>query len=75
MASQPDQGLAKKHEVTASTQVTAASATQLKRLAELVDRGKVKVQIEKTFPLTEIKQAFEYFETQHPRGKIVVKVK
>mgnify|MGYP001607838855 CR=1 FL=1 len=75
MAGQPDQELAKQHEVTAISQMTTVSTEQLKELAELVDSGKVKVQIEKTLPFVETKTAFEYFETQHPKGKIVVVVK
>jgi NADPH:quinone reductase-like Zn-dependent oxidoreductase len=75
MAGQPDQEIAKQHEVTAVTQMTAVSTEQLKKLAALVDSGKVKVQIEKTFPFSEIKEAFVYFETQHPKGKVVVGIK
>lgn len=74
VAGQLDQELAKQQEVTAISQMTAASTEQLKRLAELVDNGKVKVQIEKIFPFSQVKEAFTYFETQHPKGKVLVEV-
>lgn len=74
MAGQPDQELAKKLGVTAKSQMTAVSTEQLTRLAHYVDSGKVKVQIEKVFSFEQSKEAYEYFETKHPRGKIVVEL-
>jgi alcohol dehydrogenase len=75
LAGQPDQELAKQHEVTALSQMTNVSSQQLTKLAELVNSNKLKVQVEKTFPFTQAKDAFVYFETQHPKGKIVVEIK
>ncbi len=75
MTGQPDLELAKKYAVTAVGQATKTSSEQLKRIAELVDNKKLKVYVEKTFPFAQTKEAFAYFETQHPRGKVVVNVK
>jgi len=75
MAGLIDQDLANKQGVTAISQMTAVSTEQLQRLAGYVDSGKVKVQIEKAFPFLQVKEAFTYFETQHPKGKVVVEIK
>jgi len=55
-----DQDLANQQGVTAISQMTEASTKQLQRLAGYVDSGKVKVQIEKTFPFSQVKEAFTY---------------
>ncbi|MBI4054115.1 MAG: NADP-dependent oxidoreductase [Candidatus Doudnabacteria bacterium] len=75
MAGQPDQQLAKEHEVTAIAQMTQTSTRQLIRLAELVDSGKIKPQVDKVFAFTEAKEAFDYFEQEHPKGKVGLKLK
>ena len=75
MAGMLDQDLANKQGVTAISQMTSVSTEQLQRLARYVDSGRVKVQIEKTFPFLQVKEAFTYFETQHPKGKVVVEIK
>lgn len=75
MAGQPDAELAKKHGVTAIGQMTKGSTEQLTRLAELVDTGKVKPVIDKTFPLAQAKDAYQYLEQGHPKGKIVITIK
>lgn len=65
-----DQDLANKQGVTAISQMTSVSTEQLQRLARYGDSGKVKVQIKMTFPSLQVKEAFTYFETQHPKGKL-----
>jgi NADPH:quinone reductase-like Zn-dependent oxidoreductase len=70
-----DENLAKEHGITAITQMTQTSTSQLKRLGELVDSGKIKPLIDKTFTLNNAKEAFDYFEQKHPRGKVVIKIK
>jgi len=75
MAGMLDQDLANKQGVTAISQMTSVSTEQLQRLARYVDSGRVKVQIEKTFPFLQVKEAFTYFEAQHPKGKVVVEIK
>ncbi len=61
--------------ITAITQRTIADTVKLNRLAELVDSGKIKPQVDKTFTLVEIKEAFDYLEKDHPIGKVVLKIK
>ena len=43
-------------------------------LKELVESGKVKTVIDKTFPLSETSEAFRYLEEVHARGKVVITV-
>ncbi len=47
---------------------------QLNAIAKLVDAGKLKVIIEKVFPLFEARAAQESNATGHTRGKIVIRV-
>lgn len=74
MAGQPSEELTKKYGVTAIGQSTNTNSRRLKRLAELVDAGAIKPQIDKVYPLDQAREAFVLLENGHPRGKVVVKV-
>lgn len=50
-----------------------ANADDLRTLAELVEQGKVKPQIEKIFSYKEIPEAIGYIEAMRTRGKVVMK--
>jgi len=50
------------------------SVEQLGEIAKLVDSGKLKITIEKVFPLAEARAAQELNATKHTRGKIVLRV-
>lgn len=69
------EALAKERSVTVVPQMTKNTTEQFTRLAELVDSGKLKPEVEKTFPLAEAREAFRYFETEHPNGKVVVEIR
>lgn len=75
MLGAPDKTLAEKYGVTAVGQSTQTNNIHLERLRQLVDEGKIKINIDKIFPLNEIKDAFTYQEKTHPRGKVVIKIK
>lgn len=45
---------------------------QLQKIAELVNAGHIKVHVDATFPLAEIRQAHELSRKGHTRGKIVL---
>lgn len=75
MAAQFDPGEVEKYKVTAISQNTKTTADKLKRIAELVDSGKLKAEIDRIFPLDRTKEAFDYLESEHPKGKVVVKIK
>jgi NADPH:quinone reductase-like Zn-dependent oxidoreductase len=51
-----------------------ANVEELNELAKLVDAGKLKVIIEKVYPLAEARAAQESNATGHTRGKIVLRV-
>jgi NADPH:quinone reductase-like Zn-dependent oxidoreductase len=75
MLGAPNPELAKQYGVTAIGQNTKTTSTKLNRLRELVGNGAIKTHIDKVFPLEQTKEAFEYLEKGHPRGKVVVKIK
>ena len=75
MITPPDQELAKKHHVTAMVIMTNTDTQKLNRLAELVDAGKVKPQVDKVFTFSQTMDAFKYLSESHPRGKVVIKIK
>lgn len=75
MAGQFDEEETKKLGVTAISQVTKTTADKLKRIAQLIDQGKLKAEVDKVFPLEQVREAFDYLEKAHPKGKVVVKIK
>lgn len=75
LVSQVDEELAQKYGITAIRQQSKTDAPQLRRLSELVDGGKIKVHVDKVFPLEQIQEAFKYQEEVHPKGKVVLKIK
>ncbi len=75
MTGNPDLELAKKLEVQAIAQNSEGNRERLTRLAQLVQDGKVKAQVDKVFSLDEVKEAFTHLETGHPRGKAVLKIR
>lgn len=75
MAGKPSEDLAKKYDVKAIGQNTDSSAENLSRLAALVDNGIIKAQVDTVFPLEKAKEAFDFLEKGHPRGKVVLEIK
>lgn len=75
MLGAPNPELAKQYGVRAIGQMTNTNAARLTRASELVDNGAIKAQIAKVFPLEMTKEAFDYLEKGHPRGKVVLKIK
>lgn len=74
MLGQPNPELVEKYGVTAIGQSTNTNTQHLNRLAELIDSGKIKVELDKVFPLEQVQEAFKHLEQGHPRGKVVVKI-
>jgi alcohol dehydrogenase len=75
MMGKPNEKLAEEYKVTVVGQRTKTDTKHLKRLAELVDSGKIKPQVNKIFPFDEIQLAFKYQEEGHPHGKVVLQIK
>jgi len=49
-----------------------ANAAQLGEIAGLIDAGKVRVHVAETFPLEQVRAAYQALEKGHVRGKIVL---
>ena len=70
----PSQEKAAAHGVRAVHTFVQANGEQLSEIAKLVDSGKLKIPIEKVFPLAEARAAQELNAQGHTRGKIVLRV-
>jgi alcohol dehydrogenase len=74
MVAQDDEGLADQHKVKVIHQGTKTTTNKLNKIAELVDQGVLKVNVDKVFPLEEASEALAYIQGGH-RGKAVIRVK
>ena len=70
----PDQELMLKFGVRAVYIKTQVNTTSLIHLAELVDKGALKAQIAREFPLEQTRDVYTYFEQDHPKGKICLRI-
>lgn len=75
MKGQPNEELAKQYGIIGMAINTQINTRHLKRLTELVEAGTVKPLVDKIFDLDQIKEAFIYKNTAHPRGKVVINIK
>jgi NADPH:quinone reductase-like Zn-dependent oxidoreductase len=75
MAAQPDEALAKQHDIHFIHQFTHTTTENLTKIAELIDAGTLKIRVDKVFPLDQAAEALEYAKTGHPHGKVVIQVK
>jgi NADPH:quinone reductase-like Zn-dependent oxidoreductase len=71
----PDQELAGRHKVRAMFFVVERDASELARLAEMADAGRLRGVISRTFPLAEGRQAFESGGGDRRPGKTVLVVR
>jgi NADPH:quinone reductase-like Zn-dependent oxidoreductase len=71
---EPSQEEARKHGVRATRYTVHADGDELAQIAQLIDAGKVKPKVAKTFPLSSAAQALETVERGHSEGKIVLTV-
>jgi alcohol dehydrogenase len=74
MLVQPRQDLMKEFGVEAFALFTQVTTERLKKLAELVDNGALKVHVDKIFPLSQASEALLQLEKQPPKGKFVLKL-
>lgn len=73
-----DMELAAGHRITAVRMGVKPNAEDLAEIAPLLDAGKVKVDIAEEFPLSRMKEAWEYVLKKDPlkkHGKVLIKVK
>lgn len=61
-----------KYGVKAEGNAQGASAAVLAELAQLIDQGELEIPIARTYPLTEVREAYRDLEQRHTRGKIVL---
>ena len=57
-----------------STFLQRANQQDLLYMKELIEEGKVKPVIDRTYSLSEIQQAFHYFEEGHSQGKVIITI-
>lgn len=73
-AAQPDELIGKKYGITATGMRAKTDGARLDEIAKMVDSGKLKVVIDKEFPLSEIRAAHELSQSGRAKGKIILKV-
>ena len=71
---EPNQDKARQYGVRGTRYMVEPNAAELDEIARLIDAGKVKPKVSKTFPLAEAGKAQAYVAEQHPEGKVVLKV-
>ncbi|HSX45932.1 MAG TPA: NADP-dependent oxidoreductase [Candidatus Saccharimonadia bacterium] len=71
----PDEERVKAAGINYTAMQSEMSTERLTKVARLIDTGKIKVNIDKVFPLEQAAEALEYLKTGHPRGKVVLKIK
>jgi NADPH:quinone reductase-like Zn-dependent oxidoreductase len=67
-------GVAEQHGVRGVYFIVEGNREQLEQIAALVDEGKLKPIIAQVFPLAQTRAAFEFGESSHVPGKIVLEV-
>lgn len=74
ITAKPSNELAESYGISATNFLFYSNAEQLKQIVTLIEQGKVKVFIDKTFALSNAKQALDYQKQGHSRGKNVLVV-
>ena len=70
----PDEELAKAHGVRASFVFCQPDGTLLQNVVEKIDAKRIKVLVDRTFPLTSFRDAFTHQASGRARGKILVSI-
>ena len=65
---------AKKRGITYSFLFMQPNGQQLSKISKLVESGKINPIVDKTYELSEIKDAFQYVNTGRAKGKVVLKI-
>ncbi len=73
--SEPSQAEASRRSARGVRMVVKAKAGQLEEIAKLVAAGRVKVKIDKVFPLRKAAEAHRYLEKGHVQGKVVLEAR
>jgi NADPH:quinone reductase-like Zn-dependent oxidoreductase len=70
----PDAARASQAGVAASRYTAQPNGAQLAEVARLIDQGKVKVTLDRVFPLEQAADAERHLQNDHVQGKVVLKV-
>ncbi len=70
----PDEALCREHNVRGKIYMTKPSAAELAEIGRLIDDGKVRPVVSRTFPLAQAAEAQKALETGNSRGKTVLEV-
>jgi NADPH:quinone reductase-like Zn-dependent oxidoreductase len=74
LAGPPEVTLPEGRNLRARFFIVEPERAQLIELAQLVDDGRLRVEVAEVFPLEDIEAAYEFARTSHRRGKVVVQV-
>lgn len=69
-----DEPLANQTGIEYVQQFSQVTKVRLTKVSQLLDDGKIKVNIDKVFPLDQAAEALEHLKTGHPRGKVVIQI-
>ena len=77
IVSQPDERIANEYSVQASFHMLIPNGSQLRKVAKLMEEGKLKPIVGHVFEFSEkgLQDAHELSESHHAKGKIVIKIK
>jgi len=65
---------AAKHGVVFKHHWMVSNGVQLKEITALIEAGRITAVIDKTYPLDQLQQAFEYSQTGRAQGKIIITI-
>lgn len=65
---------AARHHATGKVFLTKPDRHELTEIGRLIDAGKIRVVVQQTLPLDDVRQAHEHLEQDHVRGKVVLAV-
>jgi alcohol dehydrogenase len=66
--------LEKQHNATYAYMFMSSSGEQLQLIGELIEKGKIRPVIDRTFPFDKVQNAIEYSESGRANGKIIIKI-
>lgn len=69
-----DYEAARKYKVKTNGNLSAANAKVLEALAGMINDGELEIPIANTYPLNQVKEAYQELEQHHTRGKIILVV-
>jgi NADPH:quinone reductase-like Zn-dependent oxidoreductase len=70
----PNDAVAKEHAVRAQFCFVQANPNQLDKIAEMIDSGNLKIEVDSVFRLEDVAKAHTQIQAGHTRGKIVLQI-